>query len=128
MSPSQHTAQMEWVDDLAGPVVRPYAMTGGRTRPTRGTFDLITLVVAVRAAYPEQDGLGPEHLTILADCVRPISVAEIAARLGLPVGTVRVLLGDLLDRNLIHVREPRPVAALPDEAVFEAVINGLHAL
>src|ERR1700681_2678066 len=38
-----------WVDEEAGPVVRHYAMTAGRTRPPRGEFDLITLIVAARS-------------------------------------------------------------------------------
>lgn len=128
MSQPPEPAEFIWVDDQAGPVVRPYAMTRGRTRPVRGTFDLITLVVATRTAAPGQPGLGPEHLAILRLCPRPISVAEIAATLNLPVGTIRVLLGDLLDQGLIHLREPRPATVLPDESVFQAVINGLQSL
>jgi hypothetical protein len=119
----------EWVDDHAGPVVRPYAVTGGRARPVTGTFDLISLVTTTRADVDEESGLGPEHLAIVGLCRRMQSVAEVAAHLDLPVGSVRVLLGDLVARHLVEVREPRSSAAgLPDESVFEAVINGLRAL
>lgn len=119
---------MLWVDDTAGPVVRPYAMTRGRTRPSKGSFDLITLVSATRPPSAVEVGLGPEHLAIVRLCQRPTSVAEIAANLDIPVGATRVLLGDLLDRGLVVVREPRPAAVLPDESVFQAVISGLQAL
>jgi hypothetical protein len=34
-------AEGVWLDDDAGPVVRPYAMSHGRTRPAVGRFDLI---------------------------------------------------------------------------------------
>ncbi|HKS99983.1 MAG TPA: DUF742 domain-containing protein [Rugosimonospora sp.] len=117
-----------WLDDEAGPVVRPYAMTSGRTRPSSGVFDLISLVVATRAVAPTDVGLGPEHHTIILLCQRPLSVAEIAAHLDLPVGIVRVLLGDLLERELILVRAPQPASEMPSERIFKAVINGLRAL
>ncbi len=122
------SAEHQWVDDHAGPVVRPYAVTRGRARPVAGTFDLISLVTATRTAVAPEIGLGPEHVAIVGLCQRVQSVAEIAAHLDLPVGTVRVLLGDLMARELVQVREPRTTAGLPDNSVFEAVINGLRAL
>jgi hypothetical protein len=118
----------QWLDEQAGPVVRPYALTRGRARPAAGRFDLITLVVATQATPMPEIGLGPEHLAIVALAQRVVSVAEIAARLDLPVGAIRVLLGDLLERGLVRVREPQALGILPDESVFEAVINGLRAL
>src|SRR6185369_5343548 len=86
----------DWVDEAAGPVVRPYAVTHGRTEPTRGDFNLITQVTATRTLRDGDDGRQPEHAAILRLCQNPTSVAEIATHLDLPVGTVRVLLGDLL--------------------------------
>lgn len=117
-----------WLDEAAGPVVRPYAMTSGRTRPSAGNFDLIALVMAARPVNATDVGLGPEHHAIMRLCGRPLSVAELAGNLDLPIGVVRVLLGDLLDRGLIIVRAPQPVTDLPTEDVYEAVINGLRAL
>jgi hypothetical protein len=117
-----------WVDEEAGPVVRHYAMTLGRTRPTRGQFDLITLVMATIAAPEARTGLQPEHDSILRHCQNPVSVAEIATRLDLPVGTVRVLLGDLLDNGHIRTRSPVPASHLPTERVFKAVLDGLRSL
>jgi hypothetical protein len=117
-----------WLDEAAGPVVRPYAMTSGRTRPSTGDFDLISLVMATRPVNATDVGLGPEHMAIIRLCQRPLSVAEVAAHLDLPIGIVRVLLGDLLDRELIFVRVPQPANELPSEDVFKAVINGLRAL
>jgi hypothetical protein len=117
-----------WVDADAGPVVRPYAMTRGRTEPSAGDFDLISLVVAVQAVSPVDVGLGPEHRAIVDLCRRPLSVAEISAHLDLPVGIVRVLLGDLLDRSLIRAHNPEPVDEPLGDQLFEAVINGLQSL
>jgi hypothetical protein len=117
-----------WHDDEAGPVVRPYAMTRGRTAPARGEFDLISLVVATRSVPSLAAGLQPEHITIMRLAQRPLSVAEIAGHLTLPLGIVRVLLGDLLDKGYILAREPQPAAHMPPERIFKAVINGLRSL
>lgn len=117
-----------WLDEAAGPVVRPYAMTSGRTQPSNDGFDLIAIIVAARSATPADVGLTPEHTAIVRLCRQPISVAEIAAHLDLPVGVVRVLLGDLLDRELVLIRPPRPATQLPTERLFKEVIDGLRAL
>ncbi|GAA3549625.1 DUF742 domain-containing protein [Streptomyces osmaniensis] len=123
----------QWYDGEAGPLVRPYAMTGGRTRPgpTGVRFDLIALVTL--AGTPRGTGddtmLGPEHRTLIELC-RPEtqSVAELAAGADLPVGVVRVLLGDLLERGRVTVSRPVPPAQLPDERILREVIEGLRAL
>jgi hypothetical protein len=120
-------SEQSWIDEEAGPVVRPYAVTRGRARPSRGQFDLITVVMSTEPAA-SGEGLGPEHVAIVALCQNPMSVAEVAAHLDLPVGVVRVLLGDLLDKRLIVAHEPLPAAQLPNEDFFEAVLNGLRAL
>jgi hypothetical protein len=117
-----------WVDEEAGPVVRHYAIAHGRTRPTRGDFDLVTLVVATRSVSSADISMQPEHADIIRLCQEPLSVAELGARLDRPVGTVRVLLGDLLDRGLIRTRSPAPASSLPTERVFKAVLDGLRAL
>ncbi len=117
-----------WLDEEAGPVVRHYAMTSGRTKPRRGDFDLITLIMATRTTSPLDASLQPELSAIITLCQNPISVAELSTHLDLPAGTVRVLLGDLLDRGYIRTRSPSPAAQLPTERVFKAVLDGLRSL
>ncbi|MGW1957106.1 DUF742 domain-containing protein [Streptomyces sp. NPDC001920] len=123
----------QWYDSEAGPLVRPYAMTGGRTRPgpTGVRFDLIALVT-LDAAAPgtDQDSvLGPEHRTLIELCrAETQSVAELAADADLPVGVVRVLVGDLLELGRVTVSRPVPPAQLPDERILREVIEGLRAL
>jgi hypothetical protein len=117
-----------WVDEEAGPVVRHYAMTSGRTRPRRGEFDLITLIMATRTPAQVDGGLQPELAAIVRLSQEPVSVAELSTRMDLPTGTVRVLLGDLLDRGYIRSRSPAPAAQLPTERVFKAVLDGLRSL
>ncbi|GAA2747827.1 MULTISPECIES: DUF742 domain-containing protein [Kitasatospora] len=116
-----------WYDDAAGPMVRPYTMTGGRTRP-EPEFDLIALVVGDVDVTPELP-VGPEQAALLRLCrANALSVAELAAETDLPVGVVRVLLGDLLDAEYIRVSRPVPPALLPDEHILQEVIDGLRAL
>lgn len=116
-----------WLDGDAGPVVRPYAMTSGRTRSTRD-FDLISIILATRPPSESDIELEPEAAHIIRRCQQPLSVAEIAARLDLPAGTVKVLLGDLLDQRLIMTRAPVATTSVPIQPVLEAVINGLRSL
>lgn len=121
-----------WFDDEAGPVVRPYAMTRGRTTSAvQHRLDLIAVVVTEpHADDPEADPtLSPEHVDIVELC-RDTSqtVAELSAELDLPIGVVRVLVGDLVESELVHVNRPVPPAELPDESILRDVINGLRAL
>ena len=101
-------ADDEWVDQDAGPVVRPYAVTGGRTRPSGEAFDLVTMVTAVRGVQVSLRDLEPEHLMLLQLCRLPTSVADLAADLDLPLGVVRILLSDMRERKLIAVHHPVP--------------------
>jgi len=118
-----------WMDRDAGPVVRPYAMTGGRVHPAAGGFDVVAMVRATRAGLEGAGfGLQPEHLAILAYTREPLAIAEIASHLDLALGVVRVLLGDLLSQGLVEMNHPPAAGQMPNESVLKAVINGLRAL
>lgn len=118
----------QWLDEEAGPVVRPYALTRGRTRPTGEALDLIALVTTVRGVEVNPMGLDPEHLALLRMCRLPASVADLAADLDLPVGVVQILLADLRERSLIHVHHPTLPARLPDPRILREVADGLRRL
>ncbi|MFF0369733.1 DUF742 domain-containing protein [Micromonospora sp. NPDC005087] len=121
--------QHEWLDGDAGPVVRPYTLTGGRVRSAVDGFDLVAFVLAESDLDPAADPrLLPEHRRLVALARRPVSVAELAAELDLAVGVVRVLLGDLLARGLVAVHEPPAAGHLPDNDILKAVVSGLRAL
>ena len=121
-------AEHHWLDQDAGPVVRPYAMTQGRVAPSGDEFDLVAFVVATVPELPRATRLQPEHRAIVAAAREPISVVELASTLDLSIGVVRVLLGDLRSAGLISLYKP-PAAALPhDVDVLKAVVNGLRAL
>ncbi|MFC1420293.1 DUF742 domain-containing protein [Streptacidiphilus cavernicola] len=130
----QHGSDARWYDDEAGPLVRLYALTRGRTRGSGEFFDLIALISAntpygADSPYGPDVSLAPEAAAILDLCrARPQTVAEIAAGCDLPVGVLRVLLGDLHDAGLIQVDRPILPAMLPNERILREVINGLRAL
>jgi Protein of unknown function (DUF742) len=126
---AEEDAEERWLDDQAGPLVRPYVMTSGRMQPVRGKFDLVTLVEATGLPVTPELGLGPEHKAAVRLCEQVMSVVEIAGHLNLPTVTVRVLLGDLLDKGLVTVQDPRTDQEfMNDEQMYRAVIDGLHAL
>jgi hypothetical protein len=118
----------DWLDADAGPVVRPYTMTGGRARPMSGGLTLLTYVEALYAPQADLIHLQPEHRAILFMTRRAQSVAEIAGRLDLPVGVVRVLIGDLIQASLVSTFDSDSGINPPDEHILQAVIDGLRAL
>lgn len=116
-----------WLDEAAGPLVRPYAMTGGRTRPRDGTFDVVTILVASGRPVPEHRVLSPEEQRLLRLCRGPHAVADLASESNLPLCVVEVLVGDLLDHGLIEVFRPAPDAR-PDQSLLRMVLDELRAL
>ncbi|MFD9890095.1 DUF742 domain-containing protein [Amycolatopsis sp. NPDC058986] len=121
------TRREAWFDDEAGPLVRSYAVTGGRTRSDTLGLDLITLVVALRTAA-EVAMLEPEYARILTLCQRPVSVAEVAARVDLPLPVVKVMLSDLIEQNLVLFRAAAPATDTPNKHVLQAVLDGIRKL
>lgn len=114
-----------WYDESAGPLVRPYTITNGRTPTDSAQLDLTTQVMALRSKQ-EPAGLSPEHLAVMRLTRSPVSIAEIAAHVKLPLGVVRVLCSDLIERGLVITRSPndRP-AEKPDLETLQAVLDGL---
>src|ERR1700752_5474701 len=96
-----------WLDDEAGPVVRPYALTQGRTRHTGESFDLVATVMATRA-FADLGALAPEHISVLQLARIPTTVADIASDVDLPLGVVRILLADLREIGLVAIQAPVP--------------------
>jgi len=87
--------------------VRPFIMTGGRTRAERRDLRVETLLQSNSTEVPET--LNTEQVEILRACIQPISVAEVAVKLGLVLGVVTVLAGDLITEGLLEVHQTDPV-------------------
>lgn len=115
--------------------VRPYSLTGGRTR--FGHVLLVETFVAALEAPEERLEIGqgtlstrimPEMRAIVELCRRMRTVAEIAALLKMPLGVVRVLLSDLADQGKIRVYGTGHGPGQPDRALLERVLSGLRRL
>ena len=117
-----------WLDGDAGPVVRPYTVTRGRTRLRDDGLDLISVLEATGVPVSRRVRLDPEHRRLLAICRRPITFADLASEIDLPVGVVRVLVDDLRDENALRVLKPTPTGNVPDELVLRKLLHGLRAL
>jgi len=117
-----------WLDEEAGPIVRPYAVTKGRTTSGSGTqFGLID-VVAATGEWPQPHFRpGPEHRRIMELCRWPKPVIDLASETDLPVGVVRVLLGDLIDEGLLRVL-PAQRKPQTDQRLLRMVLDGLQSL
>ena len=112
----------------SSPLVRPYAMTGGRTRP-RYQLAIEALVSTTARGRSSAFGLVPEHRSICDLCIDMKSVAEIAALLRMPLGVARVLVGDMAESGLVSVQQPGSAeGGQPDLALLERVLLGLRNL
>lgn len=85
---------------------RLYALTDGRTAAPHTVLTMDTTITAAVADAP--DGLPTEWRAVLSMCPPPggRAVAEIAARMGMRLTPMTLLLGELADRGLIHHRPP----------------------
>ncbi|GAA2285508.1 DUF742 domain-containing protein [Kitasatospora cystarginea] len=111
------------------PLVRPYAMTGGRTRPR---YQLAIEALISSTGGPERTaGMLPEHQRIVALCRDVKSVAEISALAGVPLGVARILVADLAEAGLVAIHQPAAAGesgGTPDVTLLERVLSGLRKL
>ena len=108
--------------------IRPYALTGGRVRSST-ELALEAIVRVTERGRTNAPALATEKREICQICESPASIAEVSAHLKLPLGVVRVLVGDMvtegfLDCNDAVVTEDNR----PDLRLLERVLDGLQAL
>jgi uncharacterized protein DUF742 len=123
-------------DEPTGALVRPYAVTQGRTRPRLeiAIEALVETTVRGRSAGSNhhRGGQGREHQYIATLCDgRLQSLAEIAARMQLPLGVARVLIADMAADGLVAVYEPASLDDTNDAVgteLLERVLSGLRRL
>jgi hypothetical protein len=121
-------------DEPTGALVRPYAVTRGRTRP-KLEIAIEALVETTVRGRQANSGRGAAHgqeqqyISTLCDG-RLQSLAEIAARMQLPLGVARVIVADMAADGLVAVYEPTSLDE--NEAVgtelLERVLSGLRRL
>ncbi|MGI5130214.1 DUF742 domain-containing protein [Pseudonocardia sp. CA-107938] len=100
--------------------VRPYVLTGGRTRASRE----LPIETLVSSGLPGGPPATVEQRQVVDMCARPRSIAEVAALLGVPLGVARVLVADLADCGAITVH----AAVATDLDLMRRVLAGLHRL
>lgn len=115
-------------DDDGGSLVRPYARTRGRTR-TDHDLAIETLVTTSERGRAQATQSRPEHRSISELCTEARSVAEVAAHLRLPLGVVRVLIGDMADTGQVLIHDSGMVVGdRPSMEFLERVLSGLRRL
>jgi len=109
-------------------IVRPYAWTRGRTRANY-ELRLETLISTTELAHEETRLVQLEHRSVSALCRYPLSVAEVAAKLSIPLGVARVVLSDMAELGLISIHRTFADDDIAAHLVLmERVLSGLRRL
>jgi hypothetical protein len=114
------------LDAFSAPTVRvrPYIHTGGRTRSTT-PLPIESMVCTAPGASALR--LNGAHRWVAELCSVPQSVAEVSARLGVPLAVARVVVDDLVEQRMVTVQ--RGVEnKIPDPILMERVLAGLRRL
>lgn len=118
-----------WPPSREASLVRPYTLTSGRTG-TKVDLPLEAPIQALQAGlahrWPPNDARGK----IIQLCVKSPSVAEISARLDLPVGVTRVFIGDLVLSEYVRVHRTLTERSTRDERhdLIGRTLRALRAL
>ena len=123
--PVDHTGRAGAEESSA--LVRPYAVTGGRTKP-RYQLQIEAMVAASHYEAHDISVLSPECQAILGFCRDWRSVAEISAVLRMPLGVARVLIADMAMEGLVRVHQIDHAQGRPDINLLERVLSGLRKL
>jgi Protein of unknown function (DUF742) len=114
-------------DEAGRSLVRPYAVTGGRTRP-RTHLEIEAMVAAAHYEARDLSVLSPECQAILGFCRDWRSVAEVSAVLRMPLGVARILIADMAVEGLVRIHQLDHAQGRPDLNLLERVLSGLRKL
>lgn len=121
-----------WPAHRKGNLVRPYTLTSGRTDTNVELpleAPLQTRQPGVPHRYPPNDARG-RIIQLCGQGPPSPSVAEISARLDLPLGVARVLVGDLVLSGYLRVHRTLSERSTRDERheLIGRTLRGLKAL
>lgn len=123
-------ASAGWMEPDGGRVVPVYAVTGGRTRANDGPDMPVEALVTTTEAGVFATDLQLEYRMTVELAATPVSIVEIGAFLGVPVGVARVLVSDLVNAKYLVVHLP-PVPTTEDGGpapeILERLLEGLRA-
>ena len=126
--PGQHDSHpYRTQESIGSALVRPYAVTGGRTKP-RYQLQIEAMVAASHYEARDLSVLSPECQAILGFCRDWRSVAEVSAVLRMPLGVARVLIADMAVQGLVRVHQMDHAHGRPDLNLLERVLSGLRKL
>jgi len=108
------------------PTVRPYFLTGGRTR-SQHELAFETIVRATDLAERRISSLAYERAKIVHLCMTPHSVAEVSAKLHIPLGVAQVLAGDMVGDGLLTMSQSIGSPA-DDVSLLKRLIHGVRVL
>ncbi len=112
-------------EETTGRLIRPYAMTGGRTGADVG----ISLETQVQASARASQHLGAyrwEAAKVVELVQQPMALIEIAAHLEVPIGVARVLVADLVEDGAVVLHQPAPTQSFA--SLLEKVLDGVRNL
>ncbi|QBI55131.1 hypothetical protein EKD16_16810 [Streptomonospora litoralis] len=126
--PTQNNAdQQAAANSSPSSLVRPYAVTKGRTKP-KSQLPLETLISSTDTARNESGTLTPECQAISDLCREWRSVAEVSALLRIPLGVAQVLVADMSEQGLVQIRSSINTDSRPNANLLERVLSGLRKL
>jgi hypothetical protein len=108
-----------------GRLIRPYAMTGGRTLADSD----ISLEAQIQATARASQHLGAyrwEAAKVVDLVQTPMALIEIAARLQIPIGVARVLVADLVSDGAVMLHTPEKTQSFA--SLLERVLDGVRNL
>jgi hypothetical protein len=112
-------------DDQTGRLIRPYAMTGGRTL----VDDNISLETQIQASTRASQHPGTyrwETAQLIELVQTPMALVEVAARMEIPIGVARVLVADLVADGVVIVHAPAKTQNFA--SLLERVLDGVRSL
>jgi hypothetical protein len=113
------------LEDTGSSLIRPYVLTGGRTRPEGPELPIESVVVTSPTA--DLSSLGFDQAQLATACAEPISIAELAAALDVPLGVARILVSDLVGAGILDANPTNDNSVAPPQLI-ERLIEGIRAL
>lgn len=108
-----------------GELIRPFLMTGGRTRSSIDDLQFETMVERTGA---DGQALRFEAARVHELAGRTIAIAEISATLDVPIGAIKVLVGDLVGSGHLRLHRTTGPAETGHVELLNRLITGLKRL
>ena len=105
--------------------VRPFLVTAGRTKSSVEGLQFETLIQSTALGG---DDLRFEPARVFALCESATAIAEISAHLEMPIGTVKVVIGDLIDSGHLDVHQTIDTSDTEDIQLISRLIDGVRRL